>query len=95
VRRVFASTSSALAFGYDSYGVPLQTTTPTTDFTYAGMFFNPDSGLDLTKYRAHDPIAGRWLSRGVGVPDPGGVPSTIRYDVPGTLGTDKGARTGV
>lgn len=27
------------------------------------MFFNPDSGLYLTNYRAYDPAAGRWLSR--------------------------------
>ncbi len=51
------------AFSYDPYGVPLQVTTPATDFTYAGMFHNADSGLDLTLYRAYDPIAGRWLSR--------------------------------
>ena len=38
-------------------------TAPTTDFTYAGMFHNADSGLDLTLYRAYDPVAGRWLSR--------------------------------
>ncbi len=63
VRRVFASTSSAAAFSYDPYGVPLQTTAPTTDFTYAGIFQNADSGLDLTLYRAYDPVAGRWLSR--------------------------------
>jgi RHS repeat-associated protein len=63
VRRVFASTSSATAYGYDPYGVPLQATTPTTDFAYAGMFFNADSGLYLTKYRAFDPTGGRWLSR--------------------------------
>jgi RHS repeat-associated protein len=63
VRRVFASTSSAPAYGYDPYGVPLQATAPTTDFVYAGMFYNADSGLYLTKYRAFDPIGGRWLSR--------------------------------
>jgi RHS repeat-associated protein len=27
------------------------------------MFYNADSGLYLTQYRAYDPIAGRWLSR--------------------------------
>ena len=40
VRRVFASTSSALAYGYDPYGVALQATAPLTDFGYAGMFFH-------------------------------------------------------
>jgi RHS repeat-associated protein len=63
VRRVFASTTSAQAYRYDPYGVPLQATAPTTDFVYAGMFYNADSGLYLTKYRAFDPFGGRWLSR--------------------------------
>jgi hypothetical protein len=27
------------------------------------MFYNADSGLYLTRYRAYDPISGRWLSR--------------------------------
>jgi RHS repeat-associated protein len=63
VRRVFASASSAPAFGYDPYGNPLQSTAPLTDFNYAGVFFNADSGLYLTPYRAYDPAIGRWLSR--------------------------------
>jgi RHS repeat-associated protein len=63
VRRVFASTSSAPGYGYDPYGGALQTTVPLTDFSYAGMFYNSDSGLYLTWRRAYDPIAGRWLSR--------------------------------
>jgi RHS repeat-associated protein len=63
VRRVFASTSSAPAYSYDPYGNPLQGTAPLTDFNYAGMFYNADSGLYLTQYRAYDPVSGRWLSR--------------------------------
>ena len=63
VRRVFASASSAPAFSYDPYGQALQTTTPLTDFDYAGMFYNADSGLYLTKYRAYDSVSGRWSSR--------------------------------
>jgi RHS repeat-associated protein len=63
VRRVFVSTSSAPAYSYDPYGVPLQVTSPVTNFVYSGMFYNADSGLYLTKYRAYDPVAGRWLSR--------------------------------
>ncbi len=80
VRRVFASTSSAAAFRYDPYGVPLQVTAPTTDFAYAGMFQNADSGLDLTLYRAYDRVAGRWLSR-----DPSGelLPYAARTSVGG------------
>jgi RHS repeat-associated protein len=63
VRRVFASAGNAPAYGYDPYGSALQSTGPLTDFNYAGMFFNADSGLYLTQYRAYDPVAGRWLSR--------------------------------
>lgn len=63
VRRVFASPTSAPAYVYDSYGNALQTTAPLTDFGYAGMFYNADSGLYLTQYRAYDPVSGRWLTR--------------------------------
>ncbi|MGO8866374.1 MAG: RHS repeat-associated core domain-containing protein [Alphaproteobacteria bacterium] len=63
VRRAFASTSSAPAYSYDPYGNPLHATAPVTDFVYAGMFYNADSGLYLTQYRAYNPAIGRWLSR--------------------------------
>ena len=63
VRRVFASASSAPAYGYDPCGNALQTTAPVTDLDYAGMSYNADSGLYLTQFRAYDPVAGRWLSR--------------------------------
>ncbi len=63
VRRIFASTSNAPAYGYDPYGAALQATAPLTDYNFAGMLFNADSGLNLTQYRAYDPVAGRWLSR--------------------------------
>jgi RHS repeat-associated protein len=63
VRRAFASTTSAPAYGYDPYGNALQSTIPLTDFGYAGMFYSADSGLYLTLYRAYDPAVGRWLSR--------------------------------
>ena len=62
-RRVFVSTTSAPAYGYDPYGRALQSTALLTDFNYAGMFYNSDSGLYLTPYRAYNPISGRWLSR--------------------------------
>ena len=75
VRRVFASTASAPAYSYDPYGNALQGTAPLTDFNYAGMFYNADSGLYLTQYRAYDPVAGRWLSR-----DPLGEMRTIVKD---------------
>lgn len=62
-RRVFANATSAPAYGYDPYGRALQSTAPLTDFNYAGTFYNADSGLYLTRYRAYDPVAGRWLTR--------------------------------
>jgi RHS repeat-associated protein len=63
VRRVFASAASAPAYGYDPYGNSLQSTTLLTDFGYAGMFHNADSGLYLTQFRVYDPSIGRWLTR--------------------------------
>lgn len=63
VRRVFASASSGQAYAYDPYGNALQGTAPETDFGYAGLFYNADSGLDLAGARAYDPTTGRWLSR--------------------------------
>jgi RHS repeat-associated protein len=81
VRRAFASASSAQAYGYDPYGAPLQATAPLTDFVYAGMFFNADSALYLTKYRAYDSLAGRWLSR-----DPLGEPSDPNANLYGYVG---------
>jgi RHS repeat-associated protein len=42
---------------------PLQGTAPPTDFGYAGMLYNIESGLYLTNFRAYDPLVGRWLSR--------------------------------
>ncbi|MDQ0564128.1 RHS repeat-associated protein [Rhizobium mesoamericanum] len=63
VRRVFASATSAPAYDYDPFGVPLQATAPMTEFGFAGMMNSADSGLGLTWYRAYDPVVGRWLSR--------------------------------
>jgi len=63
VRRVFASPTNAPAYGYDPYGVPLQTTASLTDFGYVGLLNEPDSGLGLATYRAYDPSVGRWTSR--------------------------------
>jgi RHS repeat-associated protein len=63
VRRVFVSSSSAPAYDYDEYGVPLQATAPLTDAGYAGMVLNQDSGLNLTLHRAYDPVGAHWLSR--------------------------------
>lgn len=48
---------------YTPYGAVSQSLGGTTDFGYAGMFFDPSTGLYLTKYREYMPAAGRWLSR--------------------------------
>lgn len=62
VRRVF-SASQAPTYDYDPYGRALQGTATVTDFAYAGMVHNADSGLYLATFRAYDPVAGRWISR--------------------------------
>lgn len=63
VRRVFVSATNAPASSYDPYGNALTGGSALTDFRYAGMYFDADSGLYLTLYRPYDPTAGRWLSR--------------------------------
>ncbi|WP_292502311.1 RHS repeat-associated core domain-containing protein [Mesorhizobium sp.] len=72
VRRVFVDSANAKTYDYDPYGVPLQGTAHLSDFGYAGMFGNADSGLDLTLFRAYDAELGRWLSR-----DPVGEAATV------------------
>lgn len=62
-RRVFAGASNAPSYDYDPYGRALQGTAPLTNFNYANMFYEFDSGLYLTQHRAYDPSAGRWISR--------------------------------
>jgi RHS repeat-associated protein len=66
VRDVVAiqTATSAAAFDYDPYGNLIRSAgTVSTDFHYAGMFYEQNSGLYLTRYRIYDPKAGRWLSR--------------------------------
>jgi RHS repeat-associated protein len=56
--------SRVAAFDYDPYGNPIQRGgTVTTDFRYAGMFYDQQDDLYLTQYRAYSPSIGRWLSR--------------------------------
>jgi RHS repeat-associated protein len=56
--------SRVAAFDYDPYGNSTQTSgRVSTDFRYAGMFFDQKDGLYLTQYRAYAPKTGRWLSR--------------------------------
>jgi RHS repeat-associated protein len=68
VRDVYAKSpvfSMVQEYDYDPYGNPTRTpaTGPFSDFRYAGMLYNSDSGLYLTQYRAYDPRIGRWLTR--------------------------------
>jgi RHS repeat-associated protein len=52
------------SYDYDSYGnLTYRLGHTTTNFRYAGMFYEPNSELYLTQYRAYDPVTGRWLSR--------------------------------
>ena len=61
-RAVFTA-AGATATDYDPYGAVISGAAATTDFGYAGMVLNADSGLYLTQYRVYDPAVGRWLSR--------------------------------
>ena len=51
-------------YDYDPYGrvTPLADNIP-SDFQYAGYYEHAISGLNLTLFRAYDPVASRWLSR--------------------------------
>jgi RHS repeat-associated protein len=55
---------SISAFDYDPYGNPTETRGHSlTDFRYAGLFFEQNSGLYLARHRVYDPKSTRWLSR--------------------------------
>lgn len=82
VRRAFTASTSP-AYDNDPYGVPLQTTAPATDFTYAGLVLNLDSGLLLATYRPYGSGVGRWLSR-----DPVGEVGDAAGNLYGYVGGD-------
>ena len=66
VREMTTGTSGTILarYDYDPYGRPTQIQgTLTSDFQYAGYYEHAASGLNLTQYRAYDPITSRWLSR--------------------------------
>ncbi len=63
VRRVFESTTSAPAYDYDSWGVPLQTGTPLADFGFGGMIGHGQNGIWLATRRAYVRSTGRWATR--------------------------------
>jgi RHS repeat-associated protein len=65
VREVTDSSGSIRArYSYDPYGrqTKLQGDLA-ADFGYAGMYYHPASGLNLTYFRAYDPNLGRWPNR--------------------------------
>jgi RHS repeat-associated protein len=62
-RRIFESATSAQAYDFDPWGLPLQTGSLTADFGFAGMQSDSSSGLGLTWFRAYNPKLGLWLSR--------------------------------
>ena len=82
VRRALPATLSAPPFGYDPFGNALQTTAPTA-FGSTGLFYNADSGLYPTTYRAYDPVAGHTPSPDAvrGTPDRA---ANLYADVAGT-----------
>jgi RHS repeat-associated protein len=72
VRSILTNPSGgpAVSFDYDPYGRPIPNpgTNETegqvsTDFRYAGLFYERNSGLYLAEHRAYDARTGRWLSR--------------------------------
>lgn len=51
-------------YDYDPYGrMTVIAGSFTADFGYAGMYYHPASGLNLTLFRAYDSDLGRWLNR--------------------------------
>ena len=66
VRDVLAAQNGTrvASFDYEPFGNPSQSYGRiSTDFRFAGMFYDQQDGIYLTKNRAYDPKAGRWLSR--------------------------------
>jgi RHS repeat-associated protein len=65
VRELTDSSGSVSArYSYDPFGRKSRLLgSLDVDFGFAGMFWTGEAGLNLTLFRAYDPIAGRWLSR--------------------------------
>jgi RHS repeat-associated protein len=66
VREMTTGTDAVIEarYDYDLWGVPTKVSgTMDADFGYAGYYQHLPSGLNLTLYRAYDPILGRWISR--------------------------------
>jgi RHS repeat-associated protein len=66
VRDVLAAQSGnrIASFDYDSYGAITRVDGRlSTDFRYAGTFYEQRSGLNLTQFRIYDASVGHWISR--------------------------------
>ena len=66
VRDVLSAQSGAAlaSFDYDPYGNITQASgAASTDFRFAGLFLEQNSGLYLAEYRAYDAVESRWLNR--------------------------------
>ena len=66
VRDVLATQNGArvASFDYDPYGTPSGSNGRiSTDFRYAGLFYDQSDGIFLSSSRAYNSAAGRWLSR--------------------------------
>jgi RHS repeat-associated protein len=64
VTQLVTSTGTvASQYTYDPYGNQTTVSGITSDIGYAGYFTHAVSGLDVTLYRAYDPVHGRWLNR--------------------------------
>ena len=56
--------SGAAAFDYDPYGkLTAQSGSSVSEMSYAGLFYDANSGLYLANYRAYDPQSARWVSK--------------------------------
>jgi len=66
VRDVIDATTGTRVKSYDytAYGkVARNNGTGDTDYRYAGLWYHPQSTLNLAKYRAQDGATGRWINR--------------------------------
>jgi RHS repeat-associated protein len=65
VREVTDSSGSVRArYSYDPFGRRTRLSGDLdSDFGFAGMFWSSNASLNLTRFRAYDPVVGRWLSR--------------------------------
>jgi RHS repeat-associated protein len=82
VRDVLATQngSGVATFDYDPYGNPSESNGRiSTDFRYAGLFYDKQDGIHLANHRAYNSAISRWLSRDPIVELDGSNPSLYIY----------------